>query len=64
VLSPRLRDRGRWLEVPPGSYEPLAQAAVLTRRGASNPAALEYVEFLGTAEARTILARYGYGLPK
>jgi len=63
VLSPKLRDRGRWVEVPPEDYAPLEQAAVLTRRGASNPAAQAYLDFLGSPEARKILGQFGYRLP-
>ena len=63
VLSPKLQDRGRWLEVPGGLYAPLAQAAVLTTRGASNPAAHAYLDFLGGSAAGEILEGFGYRLP-
>src|SRR5581483_11730760 len=48
VASPRLAPRGRWIEVPPALYArvPLDHALVLTTRGAQNPAARRYVEFL------------------
>ena len=63
VSAPGLMNRGRWLEVPAGLYKPIAQGAILTRRGASNPAARQYLRFLATPGARAILARFGYGLP-
>lgn len=63
VLSPRLRDRGRWIEVPADHYAPLDQGAVITRRGAANPAAARYLAFLRGPEARKILERFGYGVP-
>jgi molybdate transport system substrate-binding protein len=60
VLAPELRERGRWLEVPPELYSPLTQAAVITRQGRDNPAAREYLDFLGSPPARKILEQFGY----
>jgi molybdate transport system substrate-binding protein len=63
VVSPRLRDTGRWVEVPANLYRPLEQCAVITAHGAANPAAARYIAFLGSPAARRILADFGYGLP-
>ena len=63
VLAPNLRERGHWLEVPADLHAPLAHGAVLTARGAANPAARKYLEFLGSAAARKVLERFGYGVP-
>ncbi len=62
VLSPRLANQGRWVEVPPALYArvPLAHAVVLTRRGADNPAARQYLDFLGRDAAKKILSDFGY----
>jgi len=63
VLSPKLRGKGRWIEVPAGLYEPLVQAAVITSHGAANPEAARYVAFLKGAAAVRILDGFGYGRP-
>ncbi len=63
VLSPRLKDRGQWTEVPAHLHAPLDQGAVITTRGAANPAATRYLAFLRGPEARKILERFGYGVP-
>jgi molybdate transport system substrate-binding protein len=63
VLSPKLKDHGHWTEVPAELYAPLGQAAVLTLRGASNPAAQAYLDFLGSPVAAKILEQFGYRLP-
>ncbi|MBP6506003.1 MAG: molybdate ABC transporter substrate-binding protein [Opitutaceae bacterium] len=63
VLSPQLAEKGRWLAVPAGLHAPLTQGAVLTRRGAANPAARRYLEFLLSPTARGVFARFGYGPP-
>jgi molybdate transport system substrate-binding protein len=63
VLAPNLKERGRWLEIAPALYAPIAQGGVLTTRGAANPAARRYLAFLHSPAARPIWARFGYGLP-
>lgn len=64
VLSPTLRHQGRWTEIPSDLYPrvSLDHAAVLTHRGAKNPAAQRFLEFLGSAPAKKILRDYGYGV--
>ena len=66
VLSPKLSAKGRWQEVPPEWYArvPLDHAVVLTTRGAANPAARKYLEFLRSEPARKILRDFGYGVPE
>lgn len=63
VLSPKLTDRGRWLEVPAELHSPLDQGAIITRRAAKNPAAARYLAFLRTERAQQILQRFGYAVP-
>ena len=65
VLSPKLANKGRSLEVPPALYAtvPLDHAAVLTTRGTKNPAAKRYLDFLASEPARKILREYGYHVP-
>ena len=64
VLSPKLEQRGHWVELAPELYAnvSLDHAAVLTTRGASNPAAKRYIEFLSTDAAKKILREFGYGV--
>jgi len=63
ILSPKLKDKGRWLEIPPALYDPISQGGVLTTRGAANPAARRYLAFLTNPAARKVFAQFGYGLP-
>lgn len=63
VLSPKLKDRGRYLEVPADLHAPLDHGAVLTLRGTSNPAARRYLAFLSTEPAKKILRDFGYSVP-
>ncbi len=64
VIAPGLNQSGRWTEIPSSAHAPLEQGVVLTRRGASNPAARRYLAFLATPAARTIFDRYGFSLPR
>ncbi|HVU32814.1 MAG TPA: molybdate ABC transporter substrate-binding protein [Opitutaceae bacterium] len=63
VAAPKLKHTGRWLAVPERLYVPIAEGAVLTRFGAGNAMARDFLQFLVTPAARTIFQEYGYGLP-
>jgi molybdate transport system substrate-binding protein len=63
VLSPKIKGKGHWAEVPASLYDTLGQAAVITLHGAQNPAAARYLAFLRGPDAREVLARFGYGIP-
>jgi molybdate transport system substrate-binding protein len=58
------RRAGRWAEIPTALHAPLEQGAVLTTRGAANPAAARYLAFLRTPAARAVFERYGFRLPE
>ena len=54
-----------WRELSPEDHPgvSLDHAVVLTTRGAANPAARRYLDFLASEEARAILRKAGYGTP-
>ncbi len=64
VLAPINAGVGRWVEIPSDHHAPLEQGAVLTRRGATNPAAGRYLAFLRSPAARAIFERHGFRLPE
>ena len=51
----------RWA-IPDGYYAPIAQQAVLLKKGEENPAARAFLAFLRGPEARAVIAGYGYGV--
>jgi molybdate transport system substrate-binding protein len=54
-------DRGsRWV-VPSSLHEPIAQDAVLLKRGADNLATKAFIAFLKGKEAHAVIEKYGYG---
>ncbi len=48
--------------IPEDYYAPIEQQAVLLGRGADNPAARAFLDFLRGDEAREVIAGYGYGV--
>jgi molybdate transport system substrate-binding protein len=63
ALDPVMRREGRYVLVPVGSYPRMDQGGVVISAGANQRSARAFVEFMKGAEARTILAGYGFELP-
>jgi molybdate transport system substrate-binding protein len=62
VLSPRAADKGSRWDVPHELFAPIKQDAVLLSKGRNNQAALAFLQFLRTPEARSVIERFGYGI--
>lgn len=65
VVATETAGRGKWVEVPTESYEPIAQGVVILKHGAAanGEAARKFYGFIQSAQAREIFARNGYKLP-
>ena len=65
VLAPNMKDQGKWIEVYPSSYQPIAQGVIVLRYGDENHSkeAHEFYDFLFSAPAQEIFKKYGYKLP-
>ena len=62
VVSPRApADGSRW-DVPQELFTPIQQDAILLNPGKDNPAAVAFLEFLESDEARAVIASYGYAV--
>ena len=61
VRSPRARNAGSHWTVPADHHAPIRQDAVLLAHGADNAAARAFLDFLRSAEAAEVIARFGYG---
>jgi molybdate transport system substrate-binding protein len=55
--------KGRAWQVPPALYPLLEQAGIVTAHGKTNPAAIQYLEYLESEAGRAILLKYGFTLP-
>ena len=62
VLSPREKSKGSRWDVPQNLFTPIRQDAVLLNAGAKNEAAIAFMKFLKTPDARAVIERYGYGI--
>ena len=63
VKSPPLRDKGSWSLIPADWHQPLDQGYVVTARGADNPLARAFAEYMAGESARAVMRRYGFALP-
>ncbi len=65
VLSPPIKDKGSWTEVPTESYKPIEQGLVITHFGQEKhpEQSKAFVDFLFSAQAKAILEKYGYIVP-
>lgn len=66
VLSPEMKNVGKWVEVDPKSYNTIDQAMVGLKNGSpeNQIAAKKFIRFMSSAKAQNILKANGYGLPK
>ncbi|WP_101758320.1 molybdate ABC transporter substrate-binding protein [Oceanicoccus sp. KOV_DT_Chl] len=66
ALSQRLQDKNSTLSyelIPQHWYQPIQQQAILLQSGQNNPAAIAFLAFLKTDQAKTIIQRHGYTIP-
>ena len=60
AAAPALRDRGRYWEIPPSAYPPIAQGGAILK---DSPAARALRDFLLSPAGRRILKDYGFLVP-
>ncbi len=65
VTAPEMAGKGRWVEVPAESYDPIAQGVVILKHGSTvnGEAARKFYGFVLSDRARAIFAKNGYKLP-
>jgi molybdate transport system substrate-binding protein len=66
VLSPEMKNVGKWIEVDPKTYNTIDQAMVGLKNGSpeNQIAAKKFIRFMSSAKAQNILKANGYVLPK
>ena len=62
VLAPNMKDKGKWMEVDPQAYKPIAQGVVVLKYAQKDHSkeAQAFYDFLFSAPAQEILKKYGY----
>ena len=62
VLSPKMKGKGKWMEVDHDAYEPIKQGCVILKYGYDNhkKESRKFYDFLFSAKAKSILSNFGY----
>jgi molybdate transport system substrate-binding protein len=60
VLSPNLKDKGRYVEVPASEYPPIEQACVILSSSRNKDTAKQFLAFIKSASVADTLKRYGF----
>jgi molybdate transport system substrate-binding protein len=60
ALSPNMKDKGRYVEIPGDEYPAIEQACVILKSSKSKDAAKRFVAFIKTAAIADVLRTYGF----
>lgn len=63
ALSPAMKGKGRYVEIPQAEYPALEQAAVILKSSHDKETARRLLEFLKTPEVMELLKNYGFATP-
>jgi molybdate transport system substrate-binding protein len=63
VLSPGLKEKGRFWRIPENSYAPIEQGVVLVRASQNPHGAQAFLDYIKTRATAALLERYGFVLP-
>jgi molybdate transport system substrate-binding protein len=64
ALGPVLRAEGRYVEIPPASYPPIEQAAVVMKSSRNSAKARQFLDYLKRPDVRELLQRFGFTPPQ
>ena len=60
ALSPNMKDKGRYVEIPANEYPPIEQACVILRSSKNKEVARQFLAFFQTQPIQDLLRRYGF----
>ncbi|HTF42578.1 MAG TPA: molybdate ABC transporter substrate-binding protein [Terriglobales bacterium] len=63
ALSPNMKDRGRFVEIPAADYPPIQQACVVLKSSKNQDLARQFIAFLKTSDVNDLLRNYGFEVP-
>jgi molybdate transport system substrate-binding protein len=64
ALSPNMKDKGRYVEVPAGEYPPIEQACVILASSRNKETARQFLAFIKTPAIGDLLRSYGFDVAK
>jgi len=62
ALSPKMKEKGRYAEVPAGDYLPIEQACVILRSSKNKNVAQQFLKFIQSAAIRELFQKYGFAI--
>lgn len=60
VLSPEMKNKGKWIDVDAKAYSPIAQGAVLLKAARNKAATEKFYKYLYSEKAKAVFRKYGY----
>jgi molybdate transport system substrate-binding protein len=63
ALSPNMKDKGRYAEVPAGDYPAVEQACVIMRSSKNKEIAQQFLKFVQSSPIRELFQKYGFAIP-
>ena len=63
ALSPNMKDKGRYAEVPAGDYPAIEQACVIMRSSKNKDIARQFEKFIQSPPIRELFKKYGFAIP-
>jgi molybdate transport system substrate-binding protein len=64
ALSPNMKDKGRYVEIPAVEYPPIEQACVILASSKNKETAEQFLSFVKTAAIGDVLRSYGFDVAK
>jgi molybdate transport system substrate-binding protein len=64
ALSPNMKDKGRYTEVPPADYPPIEQACVIMKSSKNKSLAAQFEKFIQSPAIKELFQKYGFAVPK
>lgn len=63
ALSPNMKDKGRYAEIPADDYPPIEQACVILSSSKNKDVARQFLSFIKTPSTASVLQSYGFDVP-
>ena len=64
ALSPNMKEKGRYIEIPTAEYPPIEQACVILNSSKEKETANQFLSYLKTKAVADTLQLYGFDVPK
>ncbi len=64
ALSPPMKSKGRYVEVPANEYPPIEQACIILSSSKEKETARQFLSFIRTAAIGDVFSSYGFEVPK